>query len=620
MQSRDESLMSGTSSYLDQKMFASIAEFNAAASNAAVDQHRKVVNENLLECGSEGYPWGKRLAPVGANDDDDDEDKLELNAANFDPIESSTQSKEDSKELRRRILEMEQDQEELSNSLMALTSHFAKVQLRLQQVISAPSENQEDLLKELENFTNRGIPDLSTPKLPPEALLDSQDDELSSQETCASSSKVLEAQRKKHAELIHQLKGQLDDLESYAYESGDGAVPSNLLLERQRVVMEQLRTRLNLKLENIDKLTAEELRGLVDAAVGQIVNPLKMKDHLVGQLQTQIQDLETFIGFLLSDSPSTVPLENLECGCGEHKVEGHKSAGKKATARSLTRSKSEQEKINLQTVSLLRQAVTALQLTTMGPFGCGVKPLTKSSLKNKPKSELCQDLLAQLDRSIDHLVEICGELEGTSSTSDKSAKSKFVVSSTKAASIVRKEVAVALRDLMQHGLLTPSARVSFMSCMSARTSSQTKTAPTHAWSVILKFYDMKQGRKCKAAPAQKLAQSFGLEPEVSGSNPRLSLLTTIEQILTSHQPYKRSMDAQLKAFVCSAMNQRKLTTWLRQILRNQTILESCYEPWSFAAKTGFEEALKSLERLSIYSFNLPVNLAVKQFQDSKESF
>ena len=48
---------------------------------------------------------------------------------------------------------------------------------------------------------------------------------------------LLESQRKKHAELIHQLKDQLQELESYAYESGEGNMPSNVLLERQRVVM-----------------------------------------------------------------------------------------------------------------------------------------------------------------------------------------------------------------------------------------------------------------------------------------------------------------------------------------------------------------------------------------------
>ena len=51
------------------------------------------------------------------------------------------------------------------------------------------------------------------------------------------------AQRRKHTELINQLKSQLEELEGYAYESGEGEMPSSVLLERQRVVMEQLKAR-----------------------------------------------------------------------------------------------------------------------------------------------------------------------------------------------------------------------------------------------------------------------------------------------------------------------------------------------------------------------------------------
>ena len=54
---------------------------------------------------------------------------------------------------------------------------------------------------------------------------------------CLGNDALLESQRKRQAELIHQLKGQLEELESYAYESGEGNMPSNILLERQRVVM-----------------------------------------------------------------------------------------------------------------------------------------------------------------------------------------------------------------------------------------------------------------------------------------------------------------------------------------------------------------------------------------------
>ena len=43
---------------------------------------------------------------------------------------------------------------------------FSQVQLRLQQVVSAPSEKKEDLLKELEQFAFRGIPNVSSPRIP----------------------------------------------------------------------------------------------------------------------------------------------------------------------------------------------------------------------------------------------------------------------------------------------------------------------------------------------------------------------------------------------------------------------------------------------------------------------
>ena len=44
-----------------------------------------------------------------------------------------------------------------------------QVQLRLQQVVSAPSDRREDLLKELEHFAFRGIPNVSSPR-PPDAV------------------------------------------------------------------------------------------------------------------------------------------------------------------------------------------------------------------------------------------------------------------------------------------------------------------------------------------------------------------------------------------------------------------------------------------------------------------
>ena len=72
---------------------------------------------------------------------------------------------------------------------------------------------------------------------------------------------------------------------------------------------EQLKARLNLNVDNIDKLSEDELKAQVDSAVGQIVNPLKMKSQLVDQLQTQITDLEMFIDFLQGEASTIIPGE-----------------------------------------------------------------------------------------------------------------------------------------------------------------------------------------------------------------------------------------------------------------------------------------------------------------------
>lgn len=105
-----------------------------------------------------------------------------------------------------------------------------------------------------------------------------------------------------------------------------------------------------------------------------------------------------------------------------------------------------------------------------------------------------------------------------------------------------------------------------MGCMSARSSSSNaskasssaassskQTAPFHAWDVILKYYKMKGGPEYNAAPARKLSMSFGLDLSGSAANNRQSLLTVINQIINTHEPYKRSADAMFKALICAGL-------------------------------------------------------------------
>ncbi|KAG8312331.1 Rab GTPase binding [Homalodisca vitripennis] len=57
---------------------------------------------------------------------------------------------------------MEEQQEKLNSNLIALSTHFAQVQLRLKQIVDAPPSEKEVLLKNLEEFAFSGIPEVSS--------------------------------------------------------------------------------------------------------------------------------------------------------------------------------------------------------------------------------------------------------------------------------------------------------------------------------------------------------------------------------------------------------------------------------------------------------------------------
>lgn len=133
-----------------------------------------------------------------------------------------------------RLRNLEEEQELLSSSLLALTTHFAQVQFRLRQIVDSPAEDKEDLLKSLEEFAFRGIPDVSLTK------------ERIDETTLAEAMRMRRAQQQ---ELIEKLKAHLRELELYAFESGEANVPQDIILERQRFILNELKIRMNLELD-----------------------------------------------------------------------------------------------------------------------------------------------------------------------------------------------------------------------------------------------------------------------------------------------------------------------------------------------------------------------------------
>ncbi|RXG71283.1 RUN domain-containing protein 1 [Armadillidium vulgare] len=82
----------------------------------------------------------------------------------------------------------------------------------------------------------------------------------------------LDVGQERQKELIEQLKQQLEDLEYYAYQTGEAGLPQSILLQKQRVIIDQLKGKLNLKVDDFDKLTIEDLKQVVDQAVKEPSN------------------------------------------------------------------------------------------------------------------------------------------------------------------------------------------------------------------------------------------------------------------------------------------------------------------------------------------------------------
>ncbi|VDN45434.1 unnamed protein product [Gongylonema pulchrum] len=109
----------------------------------------------------------------------------------------------------------------------------------------------------------------------------------------------------------------------------------------------------------------------------------------------------------------------------------------------------------------------------------------------------------------------------------------------------------------------------------------------HIWDIVMYYYDSKFGREFCDAPIRRLSQSYQLDA-VAGRTvtSKQLLLSTIENISSTHSRLKRSRDAMWKALISAALNEKKLPAWIRIIFRTRQIIEQCYASWSYVARTG----------------------------------
>ncbi|KAE8282837.1 RUN domain-containing protein 1 [Larimichthys crocea] len=561
---------------------------------------------------------GERWAPVGAVASPEEDESGGGCGSGSSGSGQPTQrgfSGDSEEEMAARLWKLEEEQDLLNSSLLALTSHLAQVQFRLKQIVHAQSEEKERMLAELEEFAFRGCPHVVGCRAQDAKQLENSGD-LSEREK----RERLEAQREKQKDLIFQLKTQLDDLERFAYQEGSyDSLPQSVVMERQKVIIDELIKKLDVNLnEDIGNLSPEELRQRVDAAIAQIVNPARVKEQLVDQLKTQIRDLEMFINFIQDE------VGNPLLSDGAHSQQPQAS-GTNARAPGVKKKvdPEQAQKMRDTGLQLIQKALAVLQIFAASQFGCAPGHVPQSMWPQESTGRDYGPLLQRLEAAVEK-VRVLG--------SCRQPSLEHVVNYTSNAALgprdelttfVRKELAFALKDLLSHGLFSPSQTVSLVlapiSCLLPyRPSPQTM----HPWELFVKYYQSKNGKAFVESPARQLSQSFSL-PVGGGPvtvTPKQSLLWAIHTVLKEHGRYKRGPDTEFKALVCMALNEQRLVSWLNLLCKSGTLIHPHYQSWSYMAQTGFEGALRILGRISHLKFNLPVDLAVRQLKNIKDAF
>ncbi|KAL0879081.1 hypothetical protein ABMA27_004041 [Loxostege sticticalis] len=500
-----------------------------------------------------------------------------------------------------RLHALEEEQEILSSSVFSLTSHLAQVEFRLRQILKAPPEEKDAMLKELEEFTSRGVPDSRA------APQGSSGDATCSE--CAELERKMRRQRTRQSHFIERLKSQLKELERFA------ADPSLIGDSKHRTLIEHLRSEIDQSLEEgCQPLSADELRHQINCAVKQYADKQLSKDEIIGKLQTHIDDMQKFIKVMKNEELKS----SVKAKADAKKVKSENFE------RNFNRSKTNDD-LRAETINLMRKASTLIQIFTVSQFGCS--PNTNKRYERKSSTIVTHwgNLRAKLEMSIGGVLHLASRERPPHTMIDsydsESEEGGVIINDAPMTIAVRRHLAVNLRDLLQHGLVGPesSSLVPIIGCFPVRRSSTSRT--THVWELILRYYDLNDGDRFNSTPARKLSQSFNLDI-VGGTaiTNKQGLLSAIGSILASHMPYKRSYDAHFKAFVCAALNAHKLVVWLNIILKSRSLIDTYYSPTSYVVNTGFQDALQSLDQLTPYDFDLPVDLAVKQFQNIKDVF
>lgn len=500
-----------------------------------------------------------------------------------------------------RLHALEEEQEILSSSVFSLTSHLAQIEFRLRQIINTPPEKRDDMLKALEEYTVRACGATDSRTAPQGSSGEPSCGE------CAELEHKIKTQRTRISEFMLRLKTQLVELDQFT-SNVSNVDPTH------KSMIQYLQGQLNqsLKEECSKPLTAEELTQQINCAVHQYADKKLSKDQIINKLQTHIEEMQRFINVMKGADQLNPVNENKKAEKPEkfeNTFNGHKV----------------KDDLRGETIDLMRRASNMMQIVAVSHFGCSLDSERRYERKSSTTVTHWGNLRARLEMSIDAVLRLVSREHSVQTIIDnydsESEEDSILVHNAPLTTTVRKHLAVNLRDLLQHGLAEPESNslVPIIGCFPVRRSSSSRSL--HIWELILRYYELNDGDRYNSTPARKLSQSYNLDI-VGGTaiTNKQSLLSTIESIVASHTRYKRSYDAHFKALVCAALNAHKLVLWLNIILKCRSLIDSHYSSTSYIVNTGFQDTLQSLDRLSPHHFDLPVDLAVKQFQNIKDVF
>ncbi|CEF71058.1 RUN domain-containing protein [Strongyloides ratti] len=569
-----------------------------------------------------------------------------------------------------RVKELENNYEILNDSLMALSTQFAQIQYRIKQMEKTTDPNDQNrIIEEIKKIAFDGCTSNDEVK--------EIKDVLSSHEN-VSNKEIVENCKKHQNILIEKLRNQLSDLEKFAYETGSGELPSTEVMNRQRIVLEKLTEKLQLNLD-IEKIKDNQMFERVDDALQNVICPIVEQEKLVEQLTTQIVDLERFVNFLQIEKEANLNKEkslNNEYDNCQPNNEYYNNSYKAFTSTPMQNINTNKGGSTFSSFlnfgSGKKFGKNELKNTIKGNHYGDVRAkmeVVVASLKELME-EHCILFLEQVDEPTSNITNnkfTFGSIDldddvflssnpispnniNTPSICSDDIPEMFDKNDSKIVLMVRREFCVALKDLLMHGVKSIPSKPSdskgiFMStitgtlntigCSSRRNHQYSRVSTSeikdsnemkikkinHIWDVIMFYFYSKHAHILEDIQVRKLSQSFNLE-NVSGKTvtSKQLLLTTIENIITSHTRLKRSPDSMWKAFVCASLNKKILPAWIRMIFRTRVVVECCYYSWSYIARTGCEDIYTLLESLHKFKFHLPVDLAVRPFNQLMDAF